>query len=119
MDAMATYRGIRDFGQKYCVNGEYAGKDPVGYQEKLFLSGYKLAGTCYRIIGVFNNAVNKQVSNFLAVSSVDGGNVCAKGAATESSLRPQQSDIDNSILGVINKLQNKKETLLKQLSNES
>lgn len=115
MDAMASYRGIRDFGQKYCVNGQYAGKNPSEYQEKLFVAGYKLVGSCYKVISVFNDDVNKQVSNFLAISSVDNGNICVKDAATDSELRSLQENIDKSILAAINELQNQKQKLNEEL----
>lgn len=114
MDAMVRLRGLRAMGQRDCVNGKYAGKDPLGYQQRSYVETYNLVGVFYETTGVFSDKIVNSLVKFSKLASADAGSICAKSAATEETLRPLQGDIDDMIIAEIKTLEDqRKETMTK------
>ena len=118
MEAMVKVRGVRDIGQKQCENGQYAGSDPVRYQQQLFADSYNLVGASYKTIGIFGNAIKNELVKFGTLSGVDQEGICAKNAATEKELRPLQARIDQMILAEITELEKQKQIASTELNKE-
>ncbi|OGT34043.1 MAG: hypothetical protein A3C44_04395 [Gammaproteobacteria bacterium RIFCSPHIGHO2_02_FULL_39_13] len=109
MGAMTAVRGIRAEGQLTCKNGQYAGPDPAGYQQRLFTADYKLVNTTFAPKRMFGPDVNKKIVSFVSDSSgIDRLGVCAKGAVDDNTLKKEQNEISDLITTQIDKLEQEK-----------
>jgi hypothetical protein len=88
LQAMAIFRGVRDVGQKYCKNGQYAGANPSAYNDRLYAAEYSLIGAMYKTMDTFDSSIFQKTQIFLDQDSdVDRFNVCSKSAVSNKKLR--------------------------------
>jgi len=118
MQAMVKMRAVRSIGQLQCKDGQYIGNDKIEYQQKLLMTRYDLMSATYKTVGIFDDTINKDIAQFVAVSDADQGNVCVKDAICESTLIPLQKDIDTKILSAIQVIAVQKDAMLKRLDHE-
>ena len=115
---MAKMRGIIDFGQKYCKNGQYAGNNPFAYNEKLYTTSYHLIGIANQITGIFNDDIKQKTIQFLIATSPDSSKICAKNADTTQQLEHLQVEVNTMMLTSIQQLKEQKSRLEKELKQE-